>query len=588
MVRRLKSDLRAIGEKFLKRNVGRIMIDRLPDDAPELVLSRLLQRYRKAHEVGRATAIKSQQESAMLVVMSLQKCLLSSIEVLVRTLAVQRASMLGPANKTPGVYILNFDLLATIPDTDDERAEYDEWNTHRTARARHRARRRHADGRCCHQTQAEPLALGPELALLGAAVSLYPLRGTPSNLHTATSSPRAARDIAPEHSVISRRCRGPCISGRAGAGTASRYRAARDIASEYSLMHGGRGHRRAGSRWESAEPLAAKPRQLLDLHAAAELDASRRGSGPLPHLLHRAARSRVALDAVERDAGSFLRSTASRLMTARRTPQLAPSSASAWTWSHRRPAHRPLDTGRSQPVDGSALDAAARPPDLPALGPASHRRTGRWPLLPAGGRCASAPAARPGSHEGVWGGSPAAGVNRANGRRWPGCRRPAAPASPEVDLEDAAALHAARLRARVSLRTAPRSTPLGPPDTAPPRRDPAVGQSGKSGSCRGVGKVRQGGAPSIAHPDAPEGGFPPVRWAGTALAGERHRPTTALPPSRDRGDPCDDPDCIASGALHSAPIGNNRNALFSKLLSVSILPRAVLRKILGPVAKQLD
>ena len=43
-------------------------------------------------------------------------------------------------------------------------------------------------------------------------------------------------------------------------------------------------------------------------------------------------------------------------------------------------------------------------------------------------------------------------------------------------------------------------------------------------------EVRPCGPPSIVHPDAPEGGFPPVRWAETALAGERHRPTTALSP----------------------------------------------------------
>lgn len=170
MVRRLKSDLRAIGEKFPKRNVVRIEIDRLPEDAPELVLSLLLQRYRKAREARLARASKSQQASAMLVVMSLQKRLLSSIEAFVRTLDVHRASMLGTASKVPVVEAVNLDLLATTPDADDERAELPEEDIEREEDAQMAA--------ATHQSQAEPSALGPELALLDemariACVSRY-------------------------------------------------------------------------------------------------------------------------------------------------------------------------------------------------------------------------------------------------------------------------------------------------------------------------------------------------------------------------------------------------------------------------------
>jgi hypothetical protein len=45
MVRRLKTDLRYFGEKFPERVVDPIRIDGLPNDAPELVLSRKLAEY---------------------------------------------------------------------------------------------------------------------------------------------------------------------------------------------------------------------------------------------------------------------------------------------------------------------------------------------------------------------------------------------------------------------------------------------------------------------------------------------------------------------------------------------------------------
>lgn len=158
MVRRLKSDLRAAGEKFPKRNVLPLEIDRLPDDAPELVLSRLLQRYRKAREARLAGATKSQQASAMLVVMSLQKRLLSSIEAFVRTLDVHRSSMLGAASKAPTVETRNLDLLSATPDADDERAELPEEDVEREEDAQMAA--------ATQQSKAEAAALGPELALL--------------------------------------------------------------------------------------------------------------------------------------------------------------------------------------------------------------------------------------------------------------------------------------------------------------------------------------------------------------------------------------------------------------------------------------
>jgi hypothetical protein len=50
MVRRLKEDIRAVQGGFPKRNVEPVVIDGLPEDAPELELSRLLDQYRTARE----------------------------------------------------------------------------------------------------------------------------------------------------------------------------------------------------------------------------------------------------------------------------------------------------------------------------------------------------------------------------------------------------------------------------------------------------------------------------------------------------------------------------------------------------------
>ena len=123
MVRRLKSDLRAVGEKFPKRSILRVEIDGLATDAPELALSRLLQDYRRARQDRLVGATRSQQASAMLVVTSLQKRLLSSIEAFARTLDVHRRSM---AKQSRAVDPATLDLLANPTGADDDRAGLDE------------------------------------------------------------------------------------------------------------------------------------------------------------------------------------------------------------------------------------------------------------------------------------------------------------------------------------------------------------------------------------------------------------------------------------------------------------------------------
>ncbi len=123
MVRRLKADLREIGEEFPEREVIRVEIDDLPADAPELVLSRLLQRYRLAKEQRLHDAPRSRRASAMLVVTSLQKRLLSSIEAFARTLRVHRKAMDRQAGELAAdVDPESLPLLTRPPGSDDERA----------------------------------------------------------------------------------------------------------------------------------------------------------------------------------------------------------------------------------------------------------------------------------------------------------------------------------------------------------------------------------------------------------------------------------------------------------------------------------
>jgi len=93
MVRRLKEDIREIQGGFPQRVVERIGIDDLPDHAPELELSRLLDEYRAARESRFVGTSRRTQASAGLLVVGLQQRLLSSIEAFARSLKVHRATV---------------------------------------------------------------------------------------------------------------------------------------------------------------------------------------------------------------------------------------------------------------------------------------------------------------------------------------------------------------------------------------------------------------------------------------------------------------------------------------------------------------
>jgi superfamily II DNA or RNA helicase len=128
LVRRLKEDIRAVQGGFPKREVVRIPIEGLSDNAPELVLSRLLDEYRGVREQRFAETTKRVQAAAGLLVVGLQQRLLSSIEAFARSLKVHRATVqrqweTGRAPEAPRAGDDAARLFISAPDADDERAD---------------------------------------------------------------------------------------------------------------------------------------------------------------------------------------------------------------------------------------------------------------------------------------------------------------------------------------------------------------------------------------------------------------------------------------------------------------------------------
>jgi superfamily II DNA or RNA helicase len=131
MVRRLKEDIRTVQGGFPKRNVVRIVIEGLPEDAPELVLSRLLDEYRTLREERFTSTTRQAQAAAGLLVVGLQQRLLSSIEAFARSLKVHRATVerqwekgRAAAAETVNGSDKEAELFITAPDSDDERGEW--------------------------------------------------------------------------------------------------------------------------------------------------------------------------------------------------------------------------------------------------------------------------------------------------------------------------------------------------------------------------------------------------------------------------------------------------------------------------------
>ncbi len=131
MVRRLKDDIREISGGFPKRIVKQENISGLPEDAPELKLSRLLDQYREVRQQRLAGATKRKQAEGALLISGLQQRLLSSVEAFARTLRVHRKTMekiwAGESAKTTEEALpIDHQLLLGTLESDDERSQLSE------------------------------------------------------------------------------------------------------------------------------------------------------------------------------------------------------------------------------------------------------------------------------------------------------------------------------------------------------------------------------------------------------------------------------------------------------------------------------
>ena len=135
MVRRLKDDIREVRGGFPRRNVEPVVIDDLPPDAPELVLSSLLDEYRTTRERRHESASNKARAAAGLLVVGLQQRLLSSIEAFARSLEVHRKTIERQWEKAggkveaeptgpPEVGAREAERFVSPPDADDERGEW--------------------------------------------------------------------------------------------------------------------------------------------------------------------------------------------------------------------------------------------------------------------------------------------------------------------------------------------------------------------------------------------------------------------------------------------------------------------------------
>ncbi|HEY5130066.1 MAG TPA: DISARM system SNF2-like helicase DrmD, partial [Bradyrhizobium sp.] len=93
IVRRLKADLRRLGEAFPERKVEAVRIAGLPDDAPELDLWRRLAAYGELRKRRIATLPAQKAALAKLGFVGLQQRLLSSIAAFLRTLKAHRKTL---------------------------------------------------------------------------------------------------------------------------------------------------------------------------------------------------------------------------------------------------------------------------------------------------------------------------------------------------------------------------------------------------------------------------------------------------------------------------------------------------------------
>jgi superfamily II DNA or RNA helicase len=141
MVRRLKSDLREISGGFAERKVIREELRDLPNDTPELALSRLLDRYWDLREERLATLTPAARAAQGLVLINLQKRLLSSVEAFARTLRAhkksvqQKATQPSKTEDSPRLWDERAASLDAALAADDAHAEVDETEVEAEAEA---------------------------------------------------------------------------------------------------------------------------------------------------------------------------------------------------------------------------------------------------------------------------------------------------------------------------------------------------------------------------------------------------------------------------------------------------------------------
>lgn len=160
MVRRLKEDIRAVQGGFPLRIVDRIEVSDLPDNQPELLLSRLLDEYRTVREQRLEKTTRRAQAAAGLLVVGLQQRLLSSIEAFARTLKVHRATVQRQWEKgrtNTSVAGADGDLFTQAPDADDERATWADDELEAEERAEVEAATATAEAGSPHDAAAEAL-----------------------------------------------------------------------------------------------------------------------------------------------------------------------------------------------------------------------------------------------------------------------------------------------------------------------------------------------------------------------------------------------------------------------------------------------
>jgi SNF2 family DNA or RNA helicase len=127
LVRRLKEDIREIAGGFPKRTPVQEDIDGLPEVAPELRLSKLLDQYRRLREERLSGETRRIQAASGILICGLQQRLLSSIEAFARTLRVHRRTAMrqweaAQAEPQKRESKLRLDLLVGGLSNDDDRA----------------------------------------------------------------------------------------------------------------------------------------------------------------------------------------------------------------------------------------------------------------------------------------------------------------------------------------------------------------------------------------------------------------------------------------------------------------------------------